>query len=85
MNNDNIEEINSLHNYYIEKLQEQDYKACQREEKLQKQLEQKNNAIDECIEFVENLRMEKWSIMGTDIVELLKKLQQAKGGYDETN
>jgi len=50
--NEDIDEINSIHNYYIDRLQEQDYKAYQREEKLQKQLEQSNSIIREAVEYI---------------------------------
>lgn len=90
MNNEEqyMDEINSTHDYYIKQLQKQDDYMGQMDEiikELQNQLQQKDRAIDECIELVESYNLGKYdySIPPSGIIELLKKLQQAKGGCDE--
>ena len=47
---------------------------------LQHQLEEKDKVIAEAINKIETLRMEKWSIMGTDIMEILDILERGKNG-----
>lgn len=83
--NENIDEINSLHDYYIDKLQEQDYKSCQREEKLQQenqqlkeQLQQRDEVIEEAVEIAKN----NWCncIYCEGIAEVLKKYKGDKNG-----
>ena len=47
-------------------------------QELQHQLEEKDKIIDEAFNKIETLRMEKWAIMGTDIMELLEILERGK-------
>lgn len=44
-------------------------------EKLSNALTSAETKIDKAIELIEKLRMEKWSIMGTDIMDLLSILK----------
>ena len=84
--NENIDEINSLHDYYIDKLQEQDYKSCQREEKLQQenkqlkeQLQQRDEAIEECIESIQNFMTHIDDGFCADMMTFIDILNKYKG------
>lgn len=46
---------------------------------LEEELQQRDEIINETIDKIEDLRMEKWSIQGTDIMNLLDILNKYKG------
>lgn len=50
---------------------------------LENTLKQKDNAIDECFEYIENIKRVDNYLDGVPCDELLEKLQQAKGGCDD--
>jgi hypothetical protein len=47
-------------------------------ENLQSQLKAKEEVIKEALDKIETLRMEKWAIMGTDIIDILKILSKGE-------
>lgn len=61
------------------------YMYCieQENQQLKEQLKQRDEVIDEAINKIEYLRMEKWSIQGTDIMDVLDILTKYKGDNNE--
>lgn len=55
----------------------------QENQQLKEQLKQRDEVIDEAINKIEYLRMEKWSIQGTDIMDVLDILTKYKGDNNE--
>jgi hypothetical protein len=45
---------------------------------LQSQLKAKEDLIKEALDKIETLRMEKWAIMGTDIMDIMKILSKGE-------
>ena len=45
---------------------------------LQSQLKAKEEVIKEALDKIETLRMEKWAIMGTDIMDIMKILSKGE-------
>ena len=48
---------------------------------LQSQLKAKEEVIKETLDKIETLRMEKWAIMGTDIMDIMKILYKGENKW----
>ncbi len=70
------EQMNIMSEAFDElKHQKQDYTQINI---LEMKLEEKQKVINEAFNKIETLRMEKWAIMGTDIMEILEILERGK-------
>ncbi len=70
---------------YISILEVEKAELKKKNQELVNQLKQRESAIDEAINKIEDLRMEKWSIQGTDIMDLLEILIKCKGDNNGRN
>ena len=53
-------------------------KLLEENKSLQSQLKAKEEVIKEALDKIETLRMEKWTIMGTDIMDIMKILSKGE-------
>lgn len=64
---------------YLDLVEYKDYEKLEEENKsLQSQLKAKEEVIKEALDKIETLRMEKWAIMGTDIMGIMKILSKGE-------